>query len=72
VNEPTRWYIRDVAAFLKVHPATVTAYKSRGQIVEPDGVIDKTKPWWYEKTIRDWEATRASARRHHVDQEATG
>lgn len=49
--------VTDVAELAGVATATISAYKARGQIPAPDGVVGST-PWWYRKTITDWMAAR--------------
>lgn len=45
--------IEDVAAALEVKPSTISGYRSRGLMPEPDGQLGKTV-WWWEATIVAW------------------
>jgi len=49
--------IEDVAALIKVRPATIRSYVTRGRMPRPDGYFAK-KPWWRAETIRAWQASR--------------
>lgn len=51
-DEPV-WTVEDVARYLQVGQATVSAYLSRGRMPAPDGQIGRTR-WWYASTIRSW------------------
>ncbi len=48
-----KWTTADIAAYLDVKPATIHAYRSRGQMPPPDGMLGRT-PWWYAATIHTW------------------
>ena len=52
-----RWTVAEVATHLGVKPGTVTAYRARGQMPAPDGVLGRT-PWWWSDTITEWHAER--------------
>jgi len=49
----TQWSVAEVAAYLGVAPSTVTAYKARREMPEPDGRVGRS-PWWRPETIRAW------------------
>lgn len=51
------WTTSDVAAYLGVRVATVSTYRKRGQMPEPDMVLGRTSAW-RPKTIIDWHAQR--------------
>jgi hypothetical protein len=53
------WTTNDVAAYLGVGKATVSAYRGRGQLPEPDGKIGQSWIWrpsriitWHEQRPR--------------------
>lgn len=48
---PQQWTVADVAAHLKIKPATVRAYTHRGLLPAPDGHLGVT-PWWWADTIK--------------------
>ena len=48
-----QWSVAEVATYLGVRPSTVTAYRSRGQMPQPDGRVGRS-PWWRPATIRAW------------------
>ena len=52
------WSVAEVAAYLGVTPSTVTAYRSRGQMPQPDGYVGRS-PWWRPETIRAWRTKEA-------------
>lgn len=53
VGDGPVWTVEDVARYLGVGQATVSAYLSRGRMPAPDGQIGRTR-WWYASTIRAW------------------
>lgn len=48
-----QWSIEDVATYLGCTPATVRAYRSRGEMPTPDGQVGRT-PWWHAGVIKAW------------------
>lgn len=44
---------REVAALLGLHPGTITSYRARHQMPEPDVTYGRT-PLWRLSTIRTW------------------
>lgn len=51
------WTNEVVAAHLGVEPGTVSSYRVRGQMPEPDARIGRA--WvWLPSTIRSWRVTR--------------
>lgn len=57
-----RLYLVDVAAHYGVAPATVRAYRSRGQIPAPDSLEGARNPWWHRATITGWPRPGTGAR----------
>lgn len=57
-----QWTVPDVATHIKVEPSTVTSYRARGQMPEPDGYMGRT-PWWWADTIRAWHESRRSQKK---------
>lgn len=57
LDDETRWFAAEVAAHLGVAPATLYAYRARGQMPEPDGQLGRS-PWWRPHTITTWHASR--------------
>jgi len=55
MTQPEQWSVAEVAAYLGVYRSTVTAYRSRGQMPQPDGYVGRS-PWWRPETIRAWRA----------------
>ena len=53
VRSQMQWSVGEVAAYLGVKRSTVTAYRSRGQMPQPDGRVGRS-PWWRPETIRAW------------------
>jgi hypothetical protein len=51
------WVPQDVAAFLGVTPRTVSSYKARGQMPEPDRHFGRT-PAWRPARIIEWHNRR--------------
>lgn len=51
------WLTSDVAAYLGVAVSTVSTYKARGQMPEPDQTIGRT-PVWRPARIIEWHETR--------------
>ncbi|ORT52970.1 hypothetical protein KBI5_08930 [Frankia sp. KB5] len=51
------WTTSDVAAYLDVRVSTVTAYRRRSQMPEPDRTIGRT-PVWRPKRIIEWHESR--------------
>lgn len=43
----------DVAGIMGVLPSTVSGYRSRGLMPEPDGQLGRTV-WWWETTVDAW------------------
>lgn len=62
------WNTTDVAQYLGVKPGTVSAYRHRGQMPEPDQTIGSRTHLWNAQTIRDWSAHRTIGRRQTSDQ----
>lgn len=52
-----QWSTAEVADYLGVKPRTVTQYRSRELLPEPDGYLGRT-PWWQPDTIKQWHQTR--------------
>lgn len=50
MSAPAQWTVADVAAHLKIRPATVRAYVHRDLLPAPDGHLGAT-PWWWDDTI---------------------
>lgn len=50
---PELWTTTDVARYLGVQIGTVSAYRVRGQMPQPDGRVGRTWVWW-PATIRAW------------------
>ena len=44
---------KEVAEMLGLHPDTITSYRARRQMPDPDQQYGRT-PLWRVKTIRDW------------------
>lgn len=68
----------DVAAYLGVGVATVSAYRSRGQMPEPDQTIGRTHMWkpvriiaWHQERPRPGVGGRASSKRRGPAQSAS-
>jgi hypothetical protein len=51
------WTVKDVASYLGVSVHTVTSYRSRRQMPDPDRVIGRT-PVWQPTRIIEWHAER--------------
>lgn len=51
------WTTSDVAAYLGVHVATVSAYRNRGQMPEPDMTLGRTQAWRPARII-EWHTSR--------------
>jgi predicted DNA-binding transcriptional regulator AlpA len=51
------WTTSDVAAYLGVQVATVSGYRNRGQMPEPDMTLGRT-PAWRPASIIEWHASR--------------
>jgi len=51
------WSTADVAAFLEIQVATVSAYRLRGQMPPPDMTVRRTQ-MWRPATIIDWHRSR--------------
>lgn len=49
-----QWTLAAVADHLGVTLSTVRAYRARGQMPPPDGILGRT-PWWWSSTITGWE-----------------
>ena len=52
-----QWTTDEVAEHLGVSKATVWAYRSRGEMPEPTGMLGRT-PWWDAAVIIAWHAGR--------------
>lgn len=48
--------VTEIAAELGLSPSTLTAYRARGRMPEPDEQYGRT-PLWKQETIRRWRAT---------------
>lgn len=53
------WTMQDIAAELGLAPSTVWAYRTRGQMPAPTGMVGRT-PYWDAADIEPWIATRPS------------
>lgn len=51
------WTTSDVASYLGVKSATVSAYRARGQMPAPDKKLGRTQ-LWRPRTILDWHRSR--------------
>ncbi|WP_155245988.1 helix-turn-helix transcriptional regulator [Salinispora arenicola] len=51
------WTTSDVAAYLGVKVATVTNYRKRGQMPEPDATIGRTHVW-RPRRVMTWHESR--------------
>jgi predicted DNA-binding transcriptional regulator AlpA len=51
------WTTSDVAAYLGVQVATVSGYRNRGQMPEPDMTLGRTQAW-KPASIIEWHASR--------------
>lgn len=51
------WTTSEVAAYVGVKVATISAYRSRGQMPEPDQKLGRTQ-LWRPKTIIQWHNSR--------------
>jgi hypothetical protein len=51
------WTTSDVAAYLGVGVSTVSSYRNRGQMPEPDHKLGRTQ-LWRPKTIMGWRGAR--------------
>jgi predicted DNA-binding transcriptional regulator AlpA len=51
------WTTSEVAAYLGVQVATVSGYRNRGQMPEPDMTLGRTQAW-RPGTIIEWHASR--------------
>lgn len=58
------WTTSDVAAYLGVKVATVSAYRARGQMPEPDQKLGRTQ-LWRPKTIIQWCENRPGSGNWH-------
>jgi hypothetical protein len=54
------WTTSDVASYLGLKVATVSAYRARGQMPEPDMTLGRTHVWKPERIIR-WHEARERA-----------
>jgi hypothetical protein len=54
--------IAGVARLAGVNPRSISRYRLRGAIPEPDGYLGRS-PWWWRPTIEEWLATRPSSGR---------
>lgn len=60
------WSYAEVAEHLGVSDGTVRAYKHRGYLPRPDGVLGKS-PWWRPATIIQWQQQRPGQGARHGD-----
>lgn len=60
------WTSTDVAAFLGVSVKTVSAYRGRSQMPEPDTTIGRLHLWRPARVIK-WHSQRPSVRRQIAD-----
>ncbi len=51
------WTTSDVAAYLGINVATVSAYRTRGQMPQPDMTVGRTHMWHPERII-SWNKAR--------------
>jgi hypothetical protein len=51
------WTTADVAEYLGLKPATVSTYRMRGQMPQPDQKLGRTQ-LWRPRTIIDWRQAR--------------
>lgn len=51
------WTTADVASYLGLKPATISAYRARGQMPPPDQKLGRTQ-LWRPRTIIDWHENR--------------
>lgn len=51
------WTTSDVAAYLGVKVATVTNYRKRGQMPEPDATVGRTHMWRLSRVV-SWHESR--------------
>jgi predicted DNA-binding transcriptional regulator AlpA len=51
------WTTTDVASYLGLRVATISSYRNRGQMPEPDLTIGRT-PAWRPQTIIEWHGAR--------------
>ena len=51
------WTTSEVAAYLGLNVATVSAYRARGQMPEPDMTVGRTHVW-HPETIITWHEAR--------------
>ncbi|WP_174535047.1 helix-turn-helix domain-containing protein [Micromonospora chalcea] len=51
------WTTSDVAAYLGVKVATVSNYRKRGQMPEPDATVGRTH-MWRPKRVVEWHESR--------------
>jgi predicted DNA-binding transcriptional regulator AlpA len=78
-SESAEWWVTsDVAAYLGVGVATVSAYRSRGQMPEPDQTIGRTHMWkparivaWHQERPRPGVGGRAPSNRRGPAQSAS-
>jgi hypothetical protein len=54
-----RWTVAEIAERLSIEPSTWRAYVARKQAPEPDGHYDSRTPWWFARTIREWNRDRS-------------
>lgn len=54
------WTTSDVAAYLGLNVATVSAYRARGQMPPPDMTVGRTHMWRPERIV-SWARTRKRA-----------
>lgn len=52
------WTTSDVAAYLGLKVATVSAYRARGQMPEPDMTVGRTHVWKPNRVI-EWHESRS-------------
>lgn len=61
----TYWTVSEVADALGLSPSTLTAYRARGKMPQPDKQYGRT-PLWRPETITKWrnQSTRVTAKFH--------
>ncbi|MDB1086794.1 MarR family transcriptional regulator [Streptomyces sp. ACA25] len=64
MTDPGIWSYKEIAAHIRVQPATVRAYRKHGLLPSPD-LVRAGRPLWYAETIRQWVTRRPSQRRRH-------